>query len=674
LKAVDPKMRVNELSELIRRHDRLYYVQATPEITDFEYDQLFSELVALEEARPELASPASPTRRVGGEPLDGLDQVTHAHPMLSLDNSYSRDELHAWYARAERELGRSPGPLATELKIDGVSISLIWEDGRLVRAVTRGDGLVGDDVTANARTIRGLPLVLDGAPPLLEARGEVYMARSTFADLNRLRRSAGEPEFANPRNATAGSIRLLSSREAARRRLSVWCYQLGRATGREPASHIGDLEWMAELGLPVSPHLRRCVTLAEAEAFIDHWEKGRNQLDYDTDGIVVKLDGAAERSGLGATARAVRWAVAYKFPPEGRTTKVVDVVVQVGRTGVLTPVAELDPVSLSGSTVSRATLHNFDEVERLGLMIGDTVWVTKGGEVIPKVTGVVTSERPEDAVVVARPSGCPSCDTPVVRDEGEVALRCPNPVCAAVVAARLRHFTSRGAMEIGGLGGKRLDQLVEAGLVTDEASLWDLDPETLAELPRWQQKSAEKLVSELAAAQARPLHRLLFALGVPGVGERVAQQLAQRFTSLEALAGASTEAMETIDGIGPALSESVARWFSDEDHQMLLQRLRNRGINPEEAALETGDHRPLEGFVFVVTGSLSHSRRDTKARLEKLGAKVAGSMSGKTTHLLAGENAGSKLAKANQLGVEVVDEGGVDRMLAEKGDEELWPK
>ena len=671
---VDPMARVNELRRIIRHHDRLYYVQASPEITDFEYDRLFSELAALEDAHPELASASSPTRRVGGEPLDGLDQVAHSQPMLSLDNSYSRDELHAWYARAERELGHPPGALATELKIDGVSISLIWEDCRLVRAVTRGDGLVGDDVTANARTIRGLPLVLDGAPPLLEARGEVYMARSTFEELNRQRQKDGEPEFANPRNATAGSIRLLSSREAARRRLSVWCYQLGRATGLESGSHVGDLKWLAEMGLRVSPHHRRCETLDEAEAFIDHWEEGRKQLDFDTDGIVVKLDGAAERSALGATARAVRWAVAYKFPPEGRTTKVMDVVVQVGRTGVLTPVAELEPVLLSGSTVSRATLHNFDEVARLGLMVGDTVWVAKAGEVIPKVIGVVSSERPDDAVEVAAPSNCPSCDTPVVRDGGEVALRCPNPSCPAVVAARLRHFTSRGAMEIDGLGGKRLDQLVDADLVTDEASLWDLDPETLAELPRWQQKSAENLISELAAARERPLHRLLFALGVPGVGERVAKQLATRFPTLEALAGASTEEMEAIDGIGPALSASVAGWFSAEEHGELLRRLRDRGIDPEEVVFESGNQRPLEGLVFVVTGTLSHSRHDTKARLEELGAKVAGSVSGKTTHLLAGESAGSKLAKAVELGVEVVDEIGVDRLLAEKGDEELWPK
>jgi len=665
--------RVAELRRLIRRHDRLYYGEAAPEISDFEYDGLFAELVALEDAHPELADPDSPTRRVGGEPLPGLEQVEHAHPMLSLDNSYSKDELHAWHRRVRRDLGREPGPMAAELKIDGVSISLMYEDGRLARAVTRGNGLVGDDVTANARTIRGLPLVLEGVPSVLEVRGEVFMARSTLTELNAERRAAGEPELANPRNAAAGSIRLLSSREAARRRLSVWCYQLRFAKGREPAGHVDDLCWLSELGLPVSPHHRRCADLGEVEAFIDRWDEGRRELDFDTDGIVVKLDSAAERAALGATARAVRWAVAYKFPPEGRTTTVRKVVVQVGRTGVLTPVAELEPVSISGSTVSRATLHNFDEVARLDLMVGDTVWVTKGGEVIPKVIGVVSAERPPDAVPVETPSVCPSCGTPVVRVEDEVALRCPNPECPAVVAARLRHFVSRGAMEIEGLGGKRLEQLVDEGLVTDEASLWDLDARVVAKLPRWQETSAGNLVAELEDARSRPLHRLLFGLGVPGVGERVAKQLAERFPSLDALSRAIPEEMEAIDGVGPSLSASVTGWFADARNRRLVDRLVARGVDPIEASAVAGE-QPLEGTTFVITGSLSRSRREVRERLELLGAKVSGSVSGKTTHLLAGPGGGSKLGKARDQGAEVLDEGGLDRLLREKGGEGLWPK
>jgi len=665
--------RIKELRELLRRHDHLYYVLATPEIADFEYDQLFSELKGLETAHPELATPNSPTRRVGGHPLDGLVQVAHVHPMLSLDNSYSKTELHAWYARAERELGGDPGDLAAELKIDGVSISLIYESGRLVRAVTRGDGTVGDDVTANVRTIRGLPLVLEAAPSLLEIRGEVYMARSTLAEINRARLKAGEPELANPRNATAGSIRLLDSRLAAGRRLSVWCYQLVRAADRHATSHVEDLEWLVDLGLPVSPHFRRCANLGQAEAFIDRWEEDRGQLDYDTDGIVIKIDGAAQRAALGATARAVRWAVAYKFPPEGRMTVVEDVVVQVGRTGVLTPVAELEPVALSGSTVSRATLHNFDEVERLDLRVGDTVWVTKGGEVIPKVVGVVSSQRPESAEPIAVPTHCPSCGTAVVREEGEVALRCPNPHCPGVVAARLRHFTSRGAMEIEGLGGKKLDQLIAAGLITDVASLWDLDAATLSELPRWQETSANKLVAELDAARSKPLHRLLFGLGVPGVGERAARQLARRFPTLEELAAARPEELEAIDGVGPSLSASLVGWFADDRNRSLIGGLRSRGIDPEEPRIDEAGTQPLSGMTVVVTGALSRSRREVKTRLEELGATVVGSVSSKTTHLLAGVDAGSKLAKATSLGVEILDEDGLEELMRQKGGDSLWP-
>jgi len=665
--------RVKELRRLLRRHDHLYYVLAAPEISDFEYDQLFSELQKLEADHPELITPNSPTQRVGGRPLDGLVQVAHAHPMLSLDNSYSKSELRAWHARAERELGSDPGDLVAELKIDGVSISLIYEHGLLVRAVTRGDGNVGDDVTANVRTIRGLPLVLEGATPVLEVRGEVYLARSTFSELNRARSVAGEPEFANPRNAAAGSIRLLDSRQAARRRLSVWCYQLGMAEGRGATSHIQDLGWLAELGLPVSPHFQRCTNLDEAEAFIDRWESDRRQLDYDTDGIVVKIDGAAQRAALGATARAVRWAVAYKFPPEGRMTVVNEVVVQVGRTGVLTPVAELEPVTISGSTVSRATLHNFDEVERLDLRVGDTVWVTKGGEVIPKVVGVVSSKRPEGAEPIAVPTHCPSCRSAVVREEGEVALRCPNPHCPGVVAARLRHFTSRGAMEIEGLGGKKLEQLIAEGLITDAASLWDLDASTLSELPRWQEKSASNLVAELDAARSRPLHRLLFGLGVPGVGERAARQLARRFPTLEALAAAEPEELEAIDGVGPSLSASLVGWFADDRNRSLIDRLRSRGVDPKEPEEDGAGARPLTGLTIVVTGVLSRSRREVKARLEALGATVVGSVSSKTTHLLAGADAGSKLAKAASLGIEIVDEDGLDELIRQEGGDSLWP-
>jgi DNA ligase (NAD+) len=661
-------LRIEELRDLIRHHDRRYYVLADPEISDYEYDQLFVELKELEALFPDLQSPTSPTRRVGDQPLPGLEQVEHAVPMLSLDNSYSRAELHSWYARLCRELGRDPEKLAAELKIDGVSISLVYVEGKLERAVTRGDGTVGDDVTTNAKTIRQLPLEVSGLPPLLEVRGEVYLARSVLAELNHKRRREGEREFANPRNAAAGAIRLLDPREASRRHLGLWCYQVARTEGVEEDSHVASLEWLRSLGFPVSPGLELCAGLPQVEAFIDRWEKERLDLDYDTDGIVIKVDSRSERDVFGATSRSVRWAVAYKFPPEGRTTKLLDIVVQVGRTGVQTPVAILDPVEVAGSTVSRATLHNFDEIMRLDVRVGDTVWVTKGGEVIPKVVGVVTAERAPDSRPYAVPKRCPSCGTQVEREPEEVALRCPNRECPAVVGARLRHFVARGAMEIEGLGGRLLEQLLESGMLTDEASLWDLDAEALAELPGWGEISAKNLLAELEEARGRPLHRVLFALGIPHVGERAAKLLAGNFGSLEALARADVDDLEELEGIGPVIAAAVSEWLADARHKDLVARLAERGVDPFE---ETGDGlraSELKGQTFVVTGTLSRPRRELKEELEKLGATVAGSVSRKTSYLVAGENAGSKLTRARELGVEVIDEATLERMLEMHGE------
>ena len=658
--------RVKQLREMLREHDHRYYVLAEPSITDFEYDQLFAELEELESKHPELRSLTSPTRRVGGEALEGLETVAHTVPMLSLDNSYSRDELRAWHDRVSRELGRPPSGLAAELKIDGVSISLLYESGKLVRAVTRGDGMVGDDVTANARTIRSLPLEVDELPTLVEIRGEVFIPRSVLAELNRERRSAGEREFANPRNAAAGSIRLLDSRAAARRRLALWCYQVAQTDDRVVDSHVAALTWLVDLGFPVSPGFQACSDLTEVEAFIDRWEEERHRLDYDTDGIVVKVDARAEQEELGHTSRSVRWALAYKFPPEGRTSVLEDVIIQVGRTGVLTPVAVLQPVQIAGTTVSRATLHNFDEVARLDVRIRDTVWVTKGGEVIPKITGVVTSKRPPDAEPIAPPAACPVCETPVEREVEEVALRCPNPICPAVTASRLRHFVSRGAMEIEGLGSRTLRQLTEAGLVTDEASLWDLDAGALAELPGWGELSAARVMRELDAARLKPLHRLIFALGLPHVGERASKILASRFGSLEALTTADTQAMIDLEGIGPVIAESVERWMAADENRELIARLVARGVDPREEGRSSAD-LPLLGQIFVLTGTLSRPRRELKERLERLGAKVSGSVSGKTTYLVAGENAGSKLDKAKKLGVEILDENGLETLLGPFG-------
>ena len=661
--------RVEMLRSEIRRHDHLYYDKAEPIISDFEYDRLFAELKAIEAAHPELMSQDSPTLRVGGLPLEGLEQVEHAVPMLSLDNTYSIAELGAWYDRVSRALGHDPKGLAAELKIDGVSISLVYDERRLVRAVTRGDGRVGDVVTANARTIRSVPLVLNEGPAKMEVRGEVYMPRSVFSQLNRERRVRGEAEFANPRNATAGSIRLLDSREAAARRLAVWCYQLVQAEGHEGTSHVEDLHLLERLGFQVSPGYSRCRDLGEVEVLIERWADERSDFDFETDGAVIKVDRLDERETLGTTARAARWAVAFKYPPEGRQTIVKDIVVQVGRTGVLTPVAELEPVLIAGSTVARATLHNFDEVERLDVRCGDTVWVAKGGEVIPKVVGVVSSERPTGTTPVSRPLRCPSCDFEVKRVNDEVALRCDNQSCPAVLGARLRHFVSRGAMEIEGLGEQSLHLLTAKGLVTDPASLWDLKHDDLAGLPGWGDLSAANLVQQIDAARHRPLRRVLFALGIPHVGERAAGLLASRFKTLGELEQADVENLEVIDGIGPVIAASVVDWFRLPGNKVLVERLVERGVNPEETEELSNGQGPLKGMTFVITGTLGRSRREFKAYLEGLGATVASSVSGKTSFLLAGTDAGSKIEKAKKLGIRVVDEQEL-QLLVESGGEE----
>ncbi len=458
-----PRARADELREAIRRHEHLYYVKAQPEISDYEFDRLMEELRALEEAHPELVVPDSPTRRVGGAPLDELTQARHAVPMLSLDNTYDEDELREWLERVRRVLGRDPGGLVAELKIDGVSLALTYEEGVMVRAVTRGNGEVGDDVTSNARTIPSIPLSLPGKLPLVEVRGEVYTPREAFREINRARREEGEEPFANPRNTTAGAVRLLDPREARRRRMAFFAYQIPRAEGVSFERHSQALERLAAWGYAVNPGWRRCADLAEVHAFIEEWGGKRSSLPFDIDGVVVKVDVLEEQRSLGATAKFPRWAVAFKYHPEGEQTRVRDIVVQVGRTGTLTPVADLEPVLLAGSTVSRATLHNADEVARLDVRVGDLVWVAKGGDVIPKVVAVDPAGRPPKARPFRMPEACPECGTPVVREPSEVAIRCPNRACPAVVRQRLFHFVSRAGMDIEGLGRRFIEQLLNRG-------------------------------------------------------------------------------------------------------------------------------------------------------------------------------------------------------------------
>ena len=658
--------RVDQLRREIRRHEHLYYVLAAPEISDFEFDRLMSELRRLEEKHPELAAPDSPTRRVGGEPLTELTPVRHAIPMLSLDNSYNESDLEEWYARAERGLGRAPAGLVAELKIDGVSLSLTYSTGALTHAVTRGNGEVGDDVTENARTIRALPLALPAPLPDVEVRGEVFMTRAVFAELNRQRVEEGEEPFANPRNATAGAIRLLDPRQCAARRLSFFAYQIARIGGATLAGHAEALERLAACGFAVNPGWRRCCGLAEVHEFIAEWGARRSALPFEIDGAVVKVDSLAEQAALGATAKFPRWAVAYKYPPEGVRTRVLGIVIQVGRTGALTPVADLEPVRLAGSTVARATLHNADEVARLDVRVGDTVWVAKGGDVIPKVVAVDTAERHSGTDPFQMPESCPACGTPVTRESGEVVIRCPNRACPAVQRQRLRHFVSRAAMDIEGLGRSLIDQLLRAGMASDPASLWDLDPRRLAELPGWGERSAAKLKEQLEAAKIRPLWRLLAALGIRHVGERAAKLLAQQFGSLAELERATEVRLQEVAGIGPTIAASVAAFFADPDQLALVERLRERGIDPREAPV-AGSPGVLAGATFVLTGTLSRPREQVSALLEGGGAKVADSVSKRTTWVVAGSDAGSKLARARALGVAVVDEEGLKSLLAEKG-------
>jgi len=664
----EARAQAEQLRREIRRHEHLYYVLAKPEISDYAFDKLMAELRALEEADPGLVTPDSPTQRVGGAPVDELPQVRHATPMLSLDNSYNEGELEEWYARAVRGLGRKPGSLVAELKIDGVSLALTYERGLLARAVTRGNGEVGDEVTGNARTIRALPLALGEAVPLVEVRGEVYLPHEVFSTLNRARREEGEEPFANPRNAAAGSIRLLDPRECAQRRLAFFAYQIPRIVGINLERHSEALERLAGWGFAVNPGWRRCASLAEVHTFIGEWGGKRSHLGFDIDGVVVKVDSLEEQKALGSTAKFPRWAVAYKYPPEGERTRVEGIVVQVGRTGALTPVADLEPVLLAGSTVSRATLHNADEVARLDVRVGDTVWVAKGGDVIPKVVAVDPAARPEGTRPFRIPERCPECHTPVVREPGEVAVRCPNRACPAVRRQALFHFVSRAGMDIEGLGRRLIEQLLDAGMISDAASLWDLDPDSLAELPQWGEKSASNLLAELEAARTQPLWRLLVALGIRHVGEKAAKVLAARFGSLEALAGAREETLQQVEGVGPTIASSVVAYFGDSENVGLVRRLRQRGVDPrEEGSTGAEGPRPLAGQTFVLTGTLSRSREEVGALLEESGAKVTDSVSRKTSFVVAGADPGSKLARARELGVKVLDEVGLKKVLKEKG-------
>ncbi len=667
-------LRAAQLRDELRRHEHLYYALARPEISDGEYDALSRELLAIEEAYPEVVTPDSPTRRVGGAPVDDLPNVRHEVPLLSLDNAYDEAGLDAWLTRVADRLDGPLPEIVCELKIDGLSVSLVYEDGVLVRGATRGDGTTGEDVTPNVRTIRVLPLRLPaGAPRLLEVRGEVYLGKSAFRALNALREEAGEPLFANPRNAAAGSLRLLDSRETARRRLSVFLYSVARWEGDgAPATQVEALDALVRLGLPVNPHRAVAANAEEVRAFLAEWREKRHTLDLETDGAVLKVSPVADQQRLGATAKFPRWALAYKFPAEEATTRVTRIVVQVGRTGVLTPVAEFEPVLLAGTTVRRATLHNYEDLSRKDVRVGDIVAVEKAGDVIPKVTRVLIEERPPWAVPFVMSSTCPECREPVIREEGAVAVRCVNSSCPAQVLRALQHFVSRKAMDIEGLGEERLRRMVEGGLVRSASDLYHLDRGALRPfmLPERQDQGnrrpkkedpnaglavADLVLAEIERSKGAGFGRALFALGIREVGEKLGRTLAKAFGSIENLKMATEEALLAVPDVGPETARSVREWFSVEANQALVRRLTEARLEMAQTTTATGPG-PLSGKTFVITGVLDGMTRDqATALVEGAGGKVASAVSKKTTALIAGRDAGSKLERAQTLGIPIWD-------------------
>lgn len=656
----DARSRIEKLRSELRRHEHLYYVLDQPEISDAEFDKMMRELAALEAAHPELASPDSPTQRVGGKPREGFVKVRHSLPMLSLDNALNEGELLAFDRRVRDLLGGEPCVYVAELKLDGLSMAVHYRDGALAQAITRGDGAEGEDVTENARTIRSLPLRVGTLTPF-EARGEVIMPRAAFAKLNQEREEAGLPVYANPRNSAAGSLRVLDPAVTASRALDFYAYFYIEGGDYGRPSHWEALETLAALGFKVNPHRKRCAGLDELLVFIREWEERRDSLPYEIDGVVVKVDSLEQQKRLGWTAKAPRWAIAFKYPAREAETVLEDILVQVGRTGVLTPVAALRPVQVGGVTVSRATLHNEDEIARLDLAIGDTVVIERSGDVIPKIVRV--KERPANRRPFAMPATCPVCGSHVTRGEGEVARRCMNSSCPARLKESLLHFARRSVMDIDGMGEAIVDQLVDRGLVRSVADLYELTPEQLAALDRMAEKSAAKLHANIAASRERPLERVICGLGIPFVGERTAQILARTFGSLDAIAAADRERLQAAEEVGPKVADSIRRFFDEPHNQQLVERLRRAGLRftEEQRGPAVGS---LSGKTFVLTGTLpSMTREEAKAKIEAAGGKVAGSVSKKTSFVVAGEDAGSKLEKARELGIAILNQEQLEAML-----------
>ncbi len=662
---------VETLRAEIEKHNRLYYVDAAPVISDREYDRLMERLEALEAEHPELATPDSPTRRVGGQPLEEFATVTHAVPMLSIENTYNFDEVREWDARVRK--GLNPGEVvryAVELKVDGVAVSLRYEGGQFVLGATRGDGYQGDDISANLRTVRGVPKALGDHPPeLLEVRGEVYMTNAELVRLNELRIAAEEVPFANPRNSTAGSLKLLDSSLCAARRLRFVAHGLGETRGIVAGSYVEILKLLKGWGVPVSPHNALYESIDEVIAHAERWETLRNGLDFQTDGLVVKVDDLRQRERLGTRSKSPRWVIAFKYAAEQAVTKIVGIGVQVGKTGKLTPVADLTPVVLAGTTVRRASLHNADEIARKDVRIGDTVVIQKAGEIIPQVVRVEVEARDGSEVPFVFPATCPSCGAPVEREPEGVDFRCTNPPssCPEQLKESIRWFAHRDSMDVDGLGIKLIDQMVDKGLVRSLADLYRLDEETLADLERMGKKSAANLVAALEASKRRPLDRFLTGLTIRHVGTRGAEVLAERFGTLEAVKSASLAELESVPEIGNVVAASVHDYFQNEANRALLDDLHSVGVDPSPVrpSVAASGQLPLAGKTIVLTGTLpTRTRPEAEALIKQLGGKVTGSVSKSTSFVLAGADAGSKLEKARALNIPIIDEAELDRLAS----------
>lgn len=670
----DVAQRVAELRRVLRYHAYRYYALDAPEISDAEYDALMRELRELEAQHPELVTPDSPTQRVGAEPLPEFRRVEHPVPMTSLADAFSADEVREWLARARRILGDEVRlEFVAEPKIDGLAVALTYEEGLLVRGATRGDGRVGEDITPNVRTIRNVPLRIPVAPdgpeppPRIEVRGEIYMPRDLFEQLNEARMAEGQEPFANPRNAAAGSVRQLDSRITAQRPLRLFAYAIGYAEGRDVATQWEALAFLRELGFAVNPDIRLFDDLEEVLAYCQEWMDKRDELNYEADGVVIKINDLATQERLGVVGNAPRWAVAFKFPAREATTRLLRIEVNVGRTGVLTPYAVLEPVRLGGVEIRQASLHNFEDLARKDIREGDVVVIRRAGDVIPQVVKPVVELRTGEERVPQVPSVCPSCGEPVVQEPGQVAVYCVNAQCPAQLVRHIEHWASRAALDVEGLGIRVAEMLVDAGLVRDVSDLYALTKEQLMALEGFQERRAENLLQALDASRERPLWRVLAGLGIRGVGTRVAQVLAERFGSLDALMAATKEELTEIEGIGPIIAANIVAYFEQARNRELIERLRERGVRmaDEAPAPETGK-QPLEGLTFVITGTLpSMSREEATALITEHGGRVTGSVSGNTSYLLVGEKPGAtKTRQAERLGVPTLDEPGLMALLS----------